>query len=363
MHPDRIKVLVADDSQVTRELLMQLLSSDPGIEVIGAVNDGRGALDYLDSGEPRPDVVLMDIHMPGLDGFEATRLIMETRPLPIVICTATSDPRELAIAFRTMEAGALACVEKPVAPGSADFEPRARHLLQTIRLMSEVKVVRRWARTRLAAAAVAGAVPKARATNAGVRVIGIGASTGGPPVLQTILSALPKDFPVPFIIVQHMARGFVAGMVEWLNQTTGLRVHVAAHGVSPLSGHVYIAPDDFHLRADAEGRIMLARDPPEGGLRPAVSVLFRSLATTCGPSAIGVLLTGMGRDGALELKQMRDAGACTIAQDRDSSIVHGMPGEAIELGAALHILPADKIAGALLAELERSKRGARRIES
>jgi two-component system, chemotaxis family, protein-glutamate methylesterase/glutaminase len=357
MHRDKVKVLVADDSQVACDLLVEVLSSDPGIQVIGAVNDGQAALDFLESGGSQPDVVLMDIHMPRLDGFEATRLIMETRPLPIVICTATSDPRELAIAFRSMEAGALACVEKPVAPGSADFEPRARHLRETIRLMSEVKVVRRWARTRLAPDKTASSgLLAARATSTGFRLIGIGASTGGPPVLQTILSALPKDFPVPLLIVQHMARGFVPGMVEWLNQTTGLRVHVAAHGMSPLPSHAYVAPDDFHLRVDTAGRIVLARDEPEAGLRPAVSVLFRSLAAICGRSAIGVLLTGMGRDGALELKQMRDAGACTIAQDRDSSIVHGMPGEAIELGAALHILPADKIAGALLAELERRKR-------
>src|SRR5579862_4171714 len=134
MQADKIKVLVADDSQVTRMLLVQLLNSDPCIRVIGAVNDGQAALDFLVAGTQRPDVVVMDIHMPRLDGFEATRRIMETQPLPIIICTATSDPQELAIAFRSMEAGALACVEKPVALGNADFEARARNLLQTIRL-------------------------------------------------------------------------------------------------------------------------------------------------------------------------------------------------------------------------------------
>ena len=353
MHTDKIKVLVADDSRVTRMLLVELLNSDPRIQVIGAVNDGQAALDFLEAGVDRPDVVVMDIHMPRLDGFEATRRIMETRPLPIIICTATAAPQDVAIAFRSMEAGAVACVEKPVALG-ADFEPRLHNLLQTVRLMSEVKVVRRWNRSRGTPAVLpANGLTHARIATSGVRIIGIGASTGGPPVLQTILSGLPKDFPVPLLIVQHIARGFLPGMVDWLSQTTGLRVHIAAHGATPLPGHAYVAPDDFHLAADASGHIMLAREEPESGLRPAVSYLFRSLADCYGASAVGVLLTGMGKDGAAELKRMKVHGAYTIAQDRDSSIVHGMPGEAIALGAATHILAADKIAGALIAQIGR----------
>jgi two-component system, chemotaxis family, protein-glutamate methylesterase/glutaminase len=349
MHADKIKVLVADDSQVTRMLLVQLLNSDPRIQVIGAVNDGQAALDFLATGGERPDVVVMDIHMPRLDGFEATRRIMETQPLPIIICTATASPQDLAVAFRSMEAGAVACVEKPVALGP-DFEPRLHNLLQTVRLMSEVKVVRRWNRSRGAPAVPAANTPShPRIAAAGVRLIGIGASTGGPPVLQTILSGLPKDFPVPLLIVQHIARGFLPGMVDWLSQTTGLRVQIASHGAIPLPGHAYVAPDDFHLGADVRGHLVLAREDAEGGLRPAVSYLFRSLADSHGANAVGVLLTGMGKDGAAELQRMKARGAYTIAQDRDSSIVHGMPGAAIELGAATQVLPADKIAGALIA--------------
>jgi two-component system chemotaxis response regulator CheB len=349
MRADKIKVLVADDSQVTRMLLVQLLNSDPRIQVIGAVNDGQAALDFLAAGTDRPDVVVMDIHMPRLDGFEATRRIMETRPLPIIICTATTAPQDLAVAFRSMEAGAVACVEKPVALGT-DFEPRLHNLLQTVRLMSEVKVVRRWNRSRRAPVVLPANGPsKPRA--AGIKLIGIGASTGGPPVLQTILSGLPKDFPVPLLIVQHIARGFLPGMVDWLSQTTGLRVHIAAHGTTPLPGHAYVAPDDFHLAADARGHMVLAREEAESSLRPAVSYLFRSLADSYGANAIGVLLTGMGKDGAVELARMKARGAYTIAQDRDSSIVHGMPGAAIELGAATQVLPADKIAAALIARV------------
>jgi two-component system chemotaxis response regulator CheB len=348
---DKIKVLIADDTQVMRTLLVELLNRDPRIRVIGTVVDGQAALDFLDAGGERPDVVVMDIHMPRLDGFEATRRIMETRPVPIVICTATASPQDVAVAFRAMEAGAVACVEKPVALG-VDFEPRLQNLLQTVRLMSEVKVVRRWNRLRRAPAVqTESGSTIARASVPGIRLIGIGASTGGPLVLQTILSALPKDFPVPLLIVQHIARGFLPGMVDWLSQTTGLRVRIAAHGAAALPGHAYVAPDDFHLAADARGQMVLARDEAESGLRPAVSYLFRSLADSYGANAVGVLLTGMGKDGAKELKRMKDHGAHTIAQDRDSSIVHGMPGEAIELGAATQILPADKIAGALLAKV------------
>jgi two-component system, chemotaxis family, protein-glutamate methylesterase/glutaminase len=344
-----VKLLVAEDSPSVRLLLTHILSQDARIRIVGLVDDGAAAIEWLESSAERPDVVLMDIHMPRLDGFEATRRIMETNPLPIVICTATADPREMQVAFRSMEAGAVACVEKPIGPGDPSFKDRCDNLRQTICLMSEVKVVRRWAKPRMAATKPALSVAPARSP----RVVGIGASTGGPPVLQTILSALPRDFPAPIVIVQHIARGFLPGMVEWLNDTTGLHVHVAAHGAITEPGHAYIAPDDFHLGVGTAGRLQLARQEPENGLRPSVAWLFRSLAAHIGPGAVGVLLTGMGKDGAAELKLMRNRGCLTIAQDRESSVVHGMPGEAIELGAAAQILPADRIAGALMMEISR----------
>ncbi len=348
----KISVLVVDDSKVAQMLLVHILESDPEIRVVGAVSDGQAALEFLE--EHVPDVILMDIHMPGMDGFEATRRIMETQPVPIIVCTATTDPKEVATTFRVMEAGALACVEKPVGREHADFDQIAAHLRQTVKLMSEVKVVRRWARARLAPAPtpVARPVASSRAP-AEIKVIGFGASTGGPQVLQEILASLPKAFPVPILIVQHIAHGFLPGLAEWLNQTTGFQIHVGAHGVWPLPGHVYLAPDDFHMGISVSGRILLTKEEPENGLRPAVSYLFRSLAEVCGPGAVGVLLTGMGKDGAAELKLMKDSGAVTIAQDRESSIVHGMPREAIEIGGATHVLAADKIADGLLAVVTR----------
>lgn len=338
----KINVLVVDDSKVARLLLVHLLESDPQICVLGVVNDGQAAVDFLRG--HKPDVIIMDIHMPRLDGFEATRCIMETQPVPIIICSATASTQEVATSFRVMEAGAVACVEKPLARERPDFDALVANLLQTVKLMSEVKVVRRWPRLRGASPTGSGLrpVPPSPPAN-GIQFVGIGASTGGPVVLQTILAGLPKDFPVPVLIVQHIARGFLAGLVEWLNQTTGWQVHVAAHGMTPLPGHAYLAPDDLHMGITSAGHIFLSREEPVGGLRPAVAYLFRTLAEEFGPNAVGVLLTGMGRDGAAEMKSMKDAGAITIAQDRESSVVHGMPGEAIALDGATHILPAERI--------------------
>jgi two-component system chemotaxis response regulator CheB len=245
-------------------------------------------------------------------------------------------------------------VEKPVSPEHSGFAEMSATIRQTVQLMSEVKVVRRWAAARAANQRVAeGATIGVGQGPGKVRVIGIGASTGGPPVLQTILAGLPKNFPVPILIVQHIARGFLTGLADWLNQSTAFQVHIGGHGMLALPGHVYLAPDDFHMGVSAGERIFLSKAEPETGLRPAVAFLFRSLAETFGRDAVGVLLTGMGRDGAAELKQMKDAGAVTIAQDRESSVVHGMPGEAIAQGGATHILAAEKIASTLATLIQR----------
>jgi two-component system, chemotaxis family, protein-glutamate methylesterase/glutaminase len=348
----KIKVLVVDDSQVARMLVVHLLGSDPQIRVAGAVADGQAALDFVT--KDKPDVVLMDIHMPHMDGFETTRRIMETQPVPIVICTATADPREVAITFRLMEAGAVACVEKPVAREHAEFEQLVANLLQTVKLMCEVKVVRRWPRSRPTPVPPPMARPaELELAPADISVIGIGASTGGPPLLQSILATLSKDFPAPILVVQHIAHGFLPGLAQWLDQTTGFRIHIASHGTTPLAGHVYLAPDDFHMGFSAAGRILLTKEEPENALRPAVSHLFRSLAEACGPNALGILLSGMGTDGAAELKLMKDKGAITIAQDRESSVVHGMPGEAVRLNAAKYVLAPQQISEVLMNLLNR----------
>ena len=347
--PRKIRVLVVDDSTVTRLFLVHLLESDPRICVIGTANDGQAAIDFIKL--DKPDVVLMDVHMPRMDGFEATRALMESTPLPIIICSSTLDTRDVAIAFQALEVGAIACIEKPMGMQHPNFPDQARHLLETVKLMSEVRVVRRKARvpTRpLPDVKIGGFNP----ATAAVKLIGIGASTGGPPVLQTIFAGLPKDFPVPILVVQHITPGFLRGMATWLSDTTGMPVHIATHGLNPLPGHIYLAPDECHMGVSAFGEVLLSDTPKEHHLRPAVSYLFRSLTKAFGPQTLGVLLTGMGRDGADELKLMKDNGAVTIAQDRESSVVHGMPGAAIALGGASHVLPPDKIAAALIEQVK-----------
>lgn len=350
-----IKVLVVEDSPVVREFLIYILDADPDIRVVGTANNGEEALEAVK--RYRPDVITMDIHMPKMDGLEATRRIMETDPAPIVIVSGSTDPHENTKMFRAMEAGALAVLARPTGIGHPDHETTARELVQTVKLMSEVKVVRRWPQTRREPASppIAKVLVEKAAKVTKVKVIAIGASTGGPPVLQTILAMLPRDLPVPVLIVQHMASGFITSFVEWLAQSSGLPVHVAMHGELMLPGHVYVAPDECQMKVEHGGKIVLTKDGPENGLRPSVSYLFRSLAAVYGGTAVAGLLTGMGRDGAEELRLLKEKGATTFAQDKDSSVVHGMPGEAIKLDAATFILAPDKIA-AVLTSLANNKK-------
>jgi two-component system chemotaxis response regulator CheB len=348
-----IKVLIVEDSPVTQELLEGIFSQEPGLSIIGIVNSGAEALRFLESRQP--DVITMDIHMAQMDGFETTRRIMEDRPLPIVIVSTSVVPQDVDLVFRALEAGAVAAVEKPPGFGHPHHEAAAKKLVQTVKAMAEVKVVRRWSRERFglskeASLGVKNNVLSGLALSEKKQTFGIvaiGVSTGGPPVLEKILSRLPADFAAPVLIVQHIAAGFLPGLASWLAQATNFPVEIAEHHKPLLPGRAYLAPDGAHMTV-TRGRIVLDEAPPEHSVRPAASYLFRSVAAHFGSRAIGVLLTGMGRDGAAELKLMRDKGAVTIAQDKESSIIHGMPGEAIKLGAAAHILPPERIAQLLV---------------
>jgi two-component system chemotaxis response regulator CheB len=333
-----IRVLIVEDLPVVRELLRQILNSDPRLQVIGVAVDGEEAVTAAQ--RLRPDVIVMDIHLPRLDGFAATRQIMESAPTRIVMATATADPKEVAASFRAIEAGALALLAKPTGPGQPDFEASAQELVQTVKLMSEVQVVKRWPRR---AAVPPPAAPLAAAPTT-IKLVAIGASTGGPLALQALLAGLTRPLPVPILIVQHISDGFVAGFVDWLASTTHYRVRVATAGEWPQPGLAYVAPSGHHMQLRVNGSIELSDGPAEYGVCPAVAALFRSVTAVHGAASVGILLTGMGCDGALELKAMRAAGALTIAQDRESSVVFGMPGEAMQLDAACYALAPDKIA-------------------
>ncbi len=339
----KIRVLIVDDSAVSRGLLTHVLTSDPGIEIVGSACGGAEAVALL-AGK-KPDVVTMDIHMPGMDGFEVTRQIMETQPVPIVIVSASFDPDDVAKTFRAMEAGAVAAVEKPRGPGDPAHAEMARKLIDAVKAMAEVRVVRRWSRARMEGRK-AEPVTLPRAT-AEIRLLAIGASTGGPPVLQTVLAGLPRPCPVPVVIVQHISAGFVQGLADWLTATTGMTVRIARQGEVAQPGLAYLAPDGCQMSITRDCRIVCGSEPAEHGLRPSASFLFRSVAQNFGAHAAGVILTGMGCDGAEDLKRMRDAGAVTLAQDKESSVVHGMPGEAIRLDAATHVGNPEQIAALL----------------
>ena len=340
----RIRVLVVEDSPVSRDLIVYLLSQDRRLEVVGTAADGLEAIEQ--TRRLHPDVVTMDIHMPKMDGLEATRVIMETIPTPIVVVSSTTQRYEVAATFRILEAGALAMVDKP----SSLSGQSAAKLLEIVRLMAEVKVVRRRPRVPAAVAAEPAAAVEGPTTSA-VRVVAIGASTGGPLVLGTILAGLPKDFPAPVLITQHISPGFTEGFAQWLGQSSGFPVKLATQGEPLSAGRAYVAPDGTHLTVTVDGpagcRAALNTEPPENGHRPSVSQLFRSVARGCGGDGVGVLLSGMGRDGAAELKRMQEQGALTIVQSPESSVVPGMPSAAIELGAGSLVLPPERIAAAL----------------
>ena len=347
-----VKVLIVDDSASMRLFLERAFSADPGIKVVGMAGNGEEALAAVE--RLAPDVITMDIYMPLMNGLDATRRIMETHPTPIVILSGNLDPEEVMTSFRAMEAGALAALSKPRGAGHPDHEREVSSLVQTVKLMAEVKVVKRWP-PRAGRALTLEPPTMGEQRQAPLQVIAIGASTGGPVVIQTILSGLASTFPLPLLVVQHMAKGFVGGFVEWLAFSSPLPIHVATQGEEILPGHVYLAPDDVHLTVQTGGRIRLGDTPPENGLRPSVAALFRSVADVYGKNAVAVLLTGMGCDGAEELLQLRRKGAVTIAQDKGSSVIYGMPGEAVRVGAAASVLEPAGITG-MLDLLARKKR-------
>ena len=340
-----IRTLIVEDSPTAQSLLTFILSKDPDIEVIGIASNGDQAVKRIKW--YRPDVVLMDYQMPIMNGLEATRLLMESYPVPIIIVSATLNSSDVKDSFRAIEAGAVAVLQKPVGINHPRHRQMAQELIRTIKLMSEIKVVRRWHNRRqnaLQQKALDGLNK-----NKKVQILAMGASTGGPPAIQWILRQL-TDFPVPILIVQHITPGFLDGFADWLQRTCPLNIQIAKDGAPLLPKNVYLAPDGCHLGVKRPGVSLLSDSEPENGLRPAVSFLFRSVAQVYGQNAVGILLTGMGKDGAKELKLLRQKGAITIVQDEESSVVWGMPGEASRIGAATHTLPIEQI-GRTLNEL------------
>ena len=334
-----LRVVVVDDSATARELIVDILSRDPELKVVGEAKNGAQAAQL--AVELQPDVVTMDMRMPTMDGIEATRKIMAEVPTPIVIVSASTAIEDAVTSMNALQAGALTLLRKPPGPNSSEHEAAAKTMIETIKAMAEVKVVRRRHTTTLAKKDLQ---PDRTPKEPTARVVAIASSTGGPPVLMRILQQLPSDYPLPILITQHISRGFTKGFVHWLDSVSSLRVKIAEPGELLRKNTAYVAAEDKHLGVASKRTVDVSDLPPIAGYRPSATYLFRSVARAFGDSAIGVILTGMGEDGVDGLRSIHEAGGKVFAQDKESCVVYGMPGAAIEQGVVDRQMTVDGIA-------------------
>ena len=333
-----IRLLVAEDSAVCREMLVTIFQNAPGMQVVGSARNGAEAVRLAK--RLKPDVITMDVYMPEMDGYESTRRIMAEAPCPIVMVSGRLGNGENNLTFNALQAGALAVMAKP---SLANDTRNTDALIKQVRLMAGVKVIRRKSdddHTSL--------ITSSKSQKSQLNVIAMAASTGGPGALATILSSLPLNFPVPILIVQHVTEGFGAGLIEWLNQQTELVVRQAENGLPLKAGEVLVAPDNCHLVLNRGGKVSLKSPTANDPHCPSADVLFHSVAQVYGQRAVGIILTGMGSDGARGLYELHLLGAHTIAQDEATSIIYGMPGTAVKLNAVEQIRPLAEIGATLL---------------
>ena len=352
-----VTVVLVEDSVIERRFLRAAITADPGLCVVGEARTGRDAIALIE--RLRPSAVVLDLELPGTAAIEIIERIMASVPTPILVCSTEVDAARAAAA---LAAGAIDVVARPTAR-DADRASYAEALRRGVRVASRVRVIthprgRLKTRTQSASGA-AGSAVRASAEPT-VDLVAIGASTGGPQALAHLLGALPGDFTPAVVVVQHMADGFIEGLATWLDGLCALPVGVATAGIRLQPGTVTIAPSARNLVVNDHLRISIEQPPTTQFNVPGVDATFESVARTVGPRAIGVLLTGMGRDGALGLKAMRSAGAITIGQDEESSAVWGMPAAAAACGAVQRQLPLIEIAGALVAILQGHSLGGER---
>ncbi|MEK6759525.1 MAG: chemotaxis protein CheB [Deltaproteobacteria bacterium] len=337
-----IKVLLVDDSPIAIMLFKRMLAPAKDISVVGTAGNGKEALDLI----PRvdPAVICTDLHMPVMDGLQLTKEVMKKFPKPILVASVSVLEGSQNV-FDLLDAGAVDIFQKPRGGTDTDYMSLAKAFQRRIRILAGVHVFRRFKRP------VAAVEPlRMNAKNIRYKVVVIGSSTGGPQALQQILSHLPADFPIPVICVQHIENGFLGGFIDWLQATVPMKASIAVDGEVPQAGRVYFPPEQTHLVIDERGRLRCTNEGPFDGHRPSITVTFKSAAERFGNCAIGVILTGMGRDGASGMKAISEAGGATIAQNEESSVVFSMPRHAIEIGAAGLVLPIDQIPAAIITQ-------------
>jgi two-component system chemotaxis response regulator CheB len=337
-----INILIVDDSETETQLLKNIFLQEPDFNVIGCAKNGKEAIqltEYL-----KPDIITMDIQMPVLDGLNATKIIMSKYPTPIVVISSTLKNTQLNMSFQALEAGALSVIEKPVNTTPQSFNDSKDRIIEAVRSMSEIIVIKH----RFPRSTLIKHKNKITKNNPGnqFEVLVIGASVGGPQVLSSILTNLPEAFPIPIIVVQHMTPGFMSGFVKWMNNSTTLNVKEATHNEVLSKGTVYFAPDYFHMQIHKDNDKLISKlitAPPVTGFCPSINVLFHSVSTAC-ENSIGVLLTGMGSDGAQGLLDIKEANGHTIIQDEESCVVFGMAGVAQSMGAVDKIVEIGELA-------------------
>lgn len=332
-----IRILIADDSELTRVVLRDLLSQDADVEIAGEVCDGRAAVEQ--TAKLKPDLVIMDVMMPIMGGLEAVAEIMAATPTPILMLSANTDPHDSRGAFAAIKLGALDVMAKPSGVVSEAFSQIASRLIAKVKSLSRIRVIHHYRaqRPKIEEATVPlSAGPR--------RILAIGASTGGPKAVLQLLQGLPRNLAASVMIVQHISDGFAAGFADWLDKESTLSVRLAATGDELTNGRVWVAPNNAHMTVRSN-RIVLDDSPPLHNCRPAVDAMFHSLADQgLAEETVALLLTGMGTDGAIGMSALQKQGAYTIAQDETSSAIFGMPKAAIARGAVTQVLPLEHMA-------------------
>lgn len=356
----KVRVLVIDDSASVRQTLVDVLSADPGIEVMGVASDPFVAARRI--AEDVPDVITLDVEMPRMDGITFLRKLMAQRPIPVVMCSSLTEAGSETL-MQALEAGAVDIILKPRIGAADHLAESADRIRDVVKAAARARLGARRTTTRsldpgtkLTADAMLPPPTGAAMARTTEMVACLGASTGGTEALREVLQALPANAP-GIVIVQHMPAGFTAAFSKRLNSLCEVEVKEAQHGDPVLRGHVLIAPGDKHMLLERQGaryQVAVKDGPPVSRHRPSVDVLFRSAARAAGRNAMGVIMTGMGDDGARGLLELKEAGATTLAQDEATSIVFGMPKEAIARGAAQKVLALEHIAREIMA-VDRSR--------